>query len=68
MNYTNSKDIEKLASDMDFLMSGKIKKVAAHEEAISHLCKAKNLLENAGLTKQAEMIDIIVSKAITGGL
>jgi hypothetical protein len=68
MNCTNQYDIEKLASDMEFLMSGKIKKVAAHEKSISHLCKAKNLLENAGLSKHAEMIDVIITKAITGGL
>lgn len=60
-------EIEKLASDMDFILGDKLKITIAHNEAVSHLVKAKNLLENAGLSKQAEAVDVIMKKAFVEG-
>lgn len=55
-------EIEKLVSDMDFILGDKLKITIAHNEAVSHLVKAKNLLENAGLSKQAETVEKIMKK------
>jgi hypothetical protein len=61
-------EIEKLASDMDFILGDKLKITIAHNEAVSHLVKAKNLFENAGLSKQAEAVDSIMKNVFAEGV
>ena len=55
-------DIEK---NMDFLLSGNLKKSLGASEAISHLSKASNLLENAGFKSYSEAISEVIKKAKT---
>jgi len=57
-------NIQDLENSMNFLMSpGGIKKALGHDEAISHLEKAKNLLENAGLHAHSAMVSAIIKRA-----
>lgn len=57
----NISDIEET---MNFLMSPVgIKRALGHDEAISHLEKAKNLLENAGFRTHSAMIENIIKRA-----
>lgn len=55
-------DIER---QMDFLMSGNLKKSLAANEAISHLSRARDLLENAGLHTHSAAISAIIKRAET---
>lgn len=55
-------DIER---NMNFLMSSDLKKSLSHEEAISHLAKARNLLANAGLMSYSSMVNSIIHRAQT---
>lgn len=49
--------------DMDFLMSGNLKKSISADNAITHLSKAHDLLENAGLSSHSAAISLIIKKA-----
>lgn len=49
--------------DMDFLMSGNLKKSLSADDAITHLSKARDLLENAGLSIHSAAISSIIKKA-----
>jgi hypothetical protein len=49
--------------EMDFLMSGNLKKTLSADDAIQHLSKACELLENAGLTRYSAVISSIIKKA-----
>jgi hypothetical protein len=59
--------MKKIAQDieqsMEFLLSGDVKKSINKQDAILHLVKAKNLLENVGLLSQSSMIDAIIKRA-----
>jgi hypothetical protein len=49
--------------DMDFLMSGNLKKSLNADNAIIHLSKARDLLETAGLSSHSAAISSIIKKA-----
>ncbi len=51
--------------DMDFLMSGNLKKSLCADDAIQHLSNARNLLENAGLLSHSTAISSIIKRAQT---
>ena len=52
-----------IEQEMDFLMSGNLKKSLNADDAIQHLSKARDLLENAGLTTHSAAISAIIKKA-----
>lgn len=52
-----------IEQEMDFLMSGSLKKSLNATDAIQHLSKARDLLENAGLTTHSAAISAIIKKA-----
>jgi len=54
-----------IENDMAFLLSGDLKKSLNVNEAISHLSKARNLLENAGFKTHCLAIDVIIKRAKT---
>ena len=49
--------------DMDFLMSGNLKKSLNADDAIQHLSKARALLENAGMSSHSAAISSIIKRA-----
>jgi hypothetical protein len=49
--------------DMDFLMSGNLKKSLCTDEAIQHLSRARDLLDNAGLSNSSAAISSIIKRA-----
>lgn len=49
--------------EMDFLMSGSLKKSLSADDAIQHLSNARDLLENAGLTRHSAAISSIIKRA-----
>lgn len=53
-------DIER---EMSFLLSSNLKKSLNANDAIEHLSKARNLLENLGHKKHSEAISVIIKKA-----
>jgi hypothetical protein len=53
-------DIEK---SMAFLLSGDLKKSLGADEAVAHLVKARNLLENVGLSVHSKVVEDIIKKA-----
>jgi hypothetical protein len=55
-----TKNIER---DMAFLLSGDLKKSLGADDAILSLCKARNLLENAGLKNHCAAIEEIIKRA-----
>jgi hypothetical protein len=59
--------MEKYAADIErsmaFLMSGDLKKSLAADDAVGHLVKARNLLENVGLVTHSRAIDNIIKQA-----
>jgi hypothetical protein len=59
--------MKKIAQDIEqnmaFLLGGDVKKSINKKDAILHLIKAKNLLENAGLMSQSSMINLIIKRA-----
>lgn len=55
-----AKQIEK---DMDFLMSGNLKKSLNADDAIKHLSKAIEFLENSNLSSHSAMISSIIKRA-----
>lgn len=57
----HEQDIE---TSMAFLLGGSgLKKYLSNHDAISHLVKAKNLLENAGLSKYASNVNNLIKKS-----
>jgi hypothetical protein len=55
----------KIEQDMAFFLSRDLKKSLGADEAISSLLKARNLLENAGMTLQCAAVDAIIKRAQT---
>lgn len=59
--------MKKFATDieqqMSFLLSQDLKKSLGVDEAIAHLSKARNLLENVGLKSHSMAISAIIKKA-----
>lgn len=53
-------DIER---EMDFLLSKNLKKSLGANDAIQHLSKARNLLENVGFKSHSAAISAIIKKA-----
>lgn len=53
-------DIER---NMDFFLSANLKKSLGASEAIQHLSKARNLLENVGFKLHSAAISAIIKKA-----
>jgi hypothetical protein len=51
-----------IEQDMDFLMSGDVKKSISFDNATLYLKKASNLLRNAGLIVESKQIDNIIIK------
>lgn len=49
--------------DMNFLMSGNLKKSLSADDAIKHLSNARALLENAGLLSHSSAIFSIIKRA-----
>jgi hypothetical protein len=49
--------------DMAFLMSKDLKKSLNTSDAISHLIKAKHLLDNVGLKSHSERLNSIIKNA-----
>lgn len=56
--------ISQIENNMSFLLGDKLKICLANEDAIAHLSKAKNLLDNAGLFKKASMVCDVMDKVI----
>jgi hypothetical protein len=54
-------DIER---NMAFLMSADLKKSLNQDDAVAHLEKARNLLENLGLKTHSQAINTIIKKAV----
>ena len=61
--------MKKYAADIEesmaFLMSGDLKQSLGQSDAVAHLNKAKNLLENAGLKTHGQAISTIIKRAET---
>lgn len=59
--------MKKYAADIEqsmaFLMSGDIKKSLNAGDAIAHLSKARNLLNNLELTAHRDAVDAIIKRA-----
>lgn len=53
-------DIER---SMAFLMSADLKKSLGHSDAVAHLVKARNLLENVGRKAHSQAINTIIKRA-----
>jgi hypothetical protein len=53
-------DIER---SMAFLVSGDLKKSISHSDAVAHLAKARNLLENVGRKAHSQAISTIIKRA-----
>lgn len=53
-------DIER---DMNFLLSGSLKKSLGASDGIAHLSKARNLLDNIGFKTHSAAISAIIKKA-----
>ena len=58
---------EQIEENMSFLLGGPVKKSIGKDDAIAHLKKARNLLENAGYTEASEEIGNIITKAASEG-
>ena len=56
---------QQIEDNMSFLLGGQVSSCINKDDAIGHLSKARNLLENAGYTEASSKIDDIIKKAST---